>query len=150
MRITKRTSIAIRVLMYCCANDTRLVTKSEIARRCDFSESHLAQVINQLAQLKYLKTRRGRNGGIALASAARDISIGQVIRLIEVNSPVTKCFADNDNTCSVVDICNLKLALDDATEAFYSHLDGITLGALMCGNEALVAAFLADDIAIQA
>ena len=65
MRITKRTNIAIRVLMFCGANESRLVTKSEIAARCNTSESHLAQVINQLAQLGFLHTQRGRSGGIA-------------------------------------------------------------------------------------
>lgn len=49
--------------MYCAANSDRLVTKSEIAERCNISENHLAQVINQLAQLGYLRTQRGRNGG---------------------------------------------------------------------------------------
>lgn len=150
LRITKRTSIAIRVLMFCSANDGRLVTKAEIAKRCDISESHLAQVINQLAQLEYLKTQRGRNGGIALARPVQDISIGRVTRLIEINTPPTQCFADTDNSCSLVDVCSLKLALADAAEAFYAHLDKITLDAMMCSNEALIAAFLPVECANQA
>ena len=150
LRITKRTSIAVRVLMFCSANDGRLVTKAEIAKRCDISESHLAQVINQLAQLGYLKTQRGRNGGITLARPARDISIGRVIRLIEVNTPPTQCFADMDNSCALVDVCNLKLALADAAEAFYAHLDKLTLAAMMCDNSALIAAFLPVECAKQA
>jgi len=150
LRITKRTSIAIRVLMFCNANDGRLVTKAEIAKRCDISEIHLAQVINQLAQLEYLKTQRGRNGGIMLSRAARDISVGRVIRLIEVNAPVTHCFADVDNSCSLVDVCNLKLALADAADAFYAHLDKLTLEAMMCDNAALIAAFLPVECAKQA
>ncbi|MDX1782316.1 MAG: Rrf2 family transcriptional regulator, partial [Thalassovita sp.] len=50
MRITKRTNIAIRILMFCSANAGRLVTKSEAASCCNASENHLAQVINQLGQ----------------------------------------------------------------------------------------------------
>jgi len=53
MRITKRTNIAIRLLMYCAANPDRLVTKAEIADRCNISPNHLVQVINQLSQLGY-------------------------------------------------------------------------------------------------
>ena len=63
MRITKRTNIAVRLLMYCALHEGRLVTKSEIAQRCNISENHLAQVVNQLSQLGFLKTQRGRNGG---------------------------------------------------------------------------------------
>ena len=46
MRVTKRTNIAMRVLMFCAANNDRLVTKAEIAWVCNASENHLAQIIN--------------------------------------------------------------------------------------------------------
>lgn len=139
MRITKRTNIAIRILMFCAANTGRLVTKSEIADRCNASENHLAQVINQLGQLGFLRTQRGRNGGIALGRPAADIVIGDVFRNLEAQVPLAECFADVDNTCPLVDACRLKLALADAAEAFFAHLDGITLEALVCGNDSLLA-----------
>ncbi|CUH64294.1 HTH-type transcriptional repressor NsrR [Thalassovita gelatinovora] len=134
MRVTKRTNIAIRILMYCAAHSERLVTKSEIAERCNASENHLAQVINQMGQLGYLHTQRGRNGGITLARDAKDIWIGEVFRVLEGPVPLAECFADADNTCPLVEACRLKLALVDAAEAFYRHLDAITLDALVCDN----------------
>ncbi len=73
MRITKRTNIAVRLLMYCAANAERLVTKAEIAECCNISENHLAQVINQLSQLGYLHTQRGRNGGMTLGRSTSEI-----------------------------------------------------------------------------
>ena len=141
MRITKRSNIAIRLLMFCAVNRDRLATKSEIAARCNTSESHLAQVINQLAQLGYLLTHRGRNGGIALARPAREILIGDVFRAVESAVPLAECFADVDNTCPLTGACRLRLAITDAAEAFYAHLDGVTLEALICGNDALFALF---------
>lgn len=138
MRITKRTNIAIRVLMFCSANADRLVTKSEIAKCCNASENHLAQVINQLGQLGYLHTQRGRNGGITLARKSDQIFIGGVFRALEASVPLAECFADVDNTCPLVDACRLKLAIADAAEAFYQHLDAITLDSLVCGNDQLL------------
>ena len=150
MRITKRTNIAIRVLMFCGANAGRLVTKSEIAARCNTSESHLAQVINQLAQLGFLHTQRGRSGGIALARPMDRIVIGDVFRQLESNVPIAECFADVDNTCPLIDACRLKLAIADAAEAFYAHLDDISLDALVCDNNALLDIFLPDRCAKRA
>lgn len=138
MRITKRTNLAIRVLMFCGANDGRLVTKSEIATVCNTSENHLAQVINQLGQLGYLHTQRGRKGGLALSRPMTQIVIGEVFRAIEAGVPMAECFADVDNTCPLVDACRLRLAIVDAVEAFYAHLDAITLDALVCGNDRLL------------
>ena len=142
MRITKRTNIAIRVLMFCGANADRLVTKSEIAACCNTSESHLAQVINRLAQLGFLHTQRGRSGGITLARPMHEIVIGDVFRQLEANVPIAECFADVDNTCPLVDFCRLKLAIADAAEAFYAHLDEIPLNALVCENVQLLDVFV--------
>ncbi|MEQ8901604.1 MAG: Rrf2 family transcriptional regulator [Roseovarius sp.] len=143
MRITKRTNIAIRLLMFCAANEGRLVTKSEIAERCNTSESHLAQIINKLGQLGFLHTQRGRTGGVTLGRPMSEIRVGEVFRRLEENTPVAECFADVDNTCPLTSACRLRVALVDAVEAFYAHLDEVTLDALVCDNEALFTIFSA-------
>ncbi|UWQ49140.1 Rrf2 family transcriptional regulator [Leisingera caerulea] len=138
MRITKRTNIAVRLLMYCAAHEDRLVTKAEIAECCNISENHLAQVINQLSQLGYLATQRGRNGGMNLGKPAAEIRIGDVFRDVEGNLPMVECFADADNTCPLSDACRLKVALADAAQAFYASLDDISLESLVCDNHDLL------------
>lgn len=138
MRITKRTNIAMRLLMYCAVNNGRLVTKSEIAECCNISENHLAQVINQLSQLGYLHTQRGRNGGMSLGRPASEIQIGDVFRDVEGDLPMVECFADADNTCPLTSACRLRVALADAAQAFFSSLDGIALEALICDNADLL------------
>ena len=137
MRITKRTNLAMRVLMFCGVHGDRLVTKSEIAALCNTSENHLAQVINQLGQLGYVHTQRGRHGGMRLARPMAQINVGDVFRAIEAGVPLAECFADADNTCPLTAACRLRIAIADAAQAFYAHLDGITLDALVCCNDAL-------------
>jgi len=124
--------------MFCSANQDRLVTKSEIASCCNISENHLAQVINQLGQLGYLHTQRGRNGGMQLARDAQTIVIGDVFRDIEGDLPIAECFADADSTCPLVAACRLRVALRDAAQAFYAYLDEITLESLVADNSDLL------------
>lgn len=138
MRITKRTNIAMRLLMFCAANSKGLVTKREIAACCNVSENHLAQVINQLGQLGFLATHRGRKGGIALARPASEIYVGQVFRQIEGEVAENQCLADGDQSCPLIFTCRLKNALADAAEAFYGHLDEMSLDTLICGNTDLL------------
>jgi Rrf2 family nitric oxide-sensitive transcriptional repressor len=137
VRITKRTNIAIRALMFCAVNMDRRVTKHDIAEACNSSENHLGQIVNQLAQLGFLETTRGRGGGLTLARAPGQISIGEVFRLLEADVPVAECFADVDNTCPLTDACRLKEAIAAALDAFYSHMETITLDTLICDNHAL-------------
>lgn len=99
MRVTKRTNIALRVMMFCAANPGRLATKAEISQVCQTSENHLAQVINQLAQIGLLHTQRGRNGGLSLARPPQDVTIGEVFRALEGPLPLAECFSDTDDSC---------------------------------------------------
>lgn len=59
MRLTTRTNLAMRTLMFCAVNPDRTVRKHEIAEACNASENHLAQVVNTLAQRGFVDTQRG-------------------------------------------------------------------------------------------
>ncbi|QFS82085.1 HTH-type transcriptional repressor NsrR [Roseivivax sp. THAF40] len=145
MRITKRTNIATRVLMYCAVHNTSLVTKSQIARACNASEHHLGQIVNQLAQLGYLETRRGRHGGLRLARTPDHIALGPLFRAFEAKAPLAECFDPEANTCPLVDACRLRKALTKAAEAFYAALDDVTLDDLVANNASLSQVFGLDD-----
>ncbi|MEI4486480.1 Rrf2 family transcriptional regulator [Frigidibacter sp. MR17.14] len=137
MRLTLRTNLAMRALMYCAAHDDRLVTKAEIARACNASENHLAQVINALGQSGFLATQRGRSGGMRLGAAAEDITVGRVFREFEAETPFTECFSRTDNSCPISGRCLLKNALENALAAFYATLDKVTLADLLDDPAAL-------------
>mgnify|MGYP001628225569 FL=1 len=129
----------MRVLMYCGVNEGRLVTKSDIAEACNTSENHLAQVINRLAQLGFIYTQRGRNGGLRLSRPMQEIFVGQVFRATEASVPITECFNDQDNTCPLISACRLKDVIAKATEAFYASMDDVSLADLVCHNSQLEA-----------
>lgn len=139
MRLTIRTNLAMRSLMFCAVNTERTVRKSEIARSCNASENHLAQIVNTLAQSGFITTRRGRQGGMRLARAAEDISVGEVFRTFEAGLPFTECFDSDSNDCPLSDACLLRGALSKALEAFFAELDQISLADLVHDNTQLEA-----------
>lgn len=138
MRLTIRTNLAMRILMVCAANPNRIVRKTEIARTCNASENHLAQVIQTLAHRGFIKTVRGRAGGMRLARPAEAISVGEVVRDLEAEVPFTECFHPDRNTCPLTDHCRLKGTLAKALDAFYATLDGVKLHTLVRGNDPLL------------
>lgn len=137
MRLTIRTNLAMRTLMFCAVNEGRTVRKHEVAEACNASENHLAQVIHALALTGFLRTVRGRAGGLQLGRAASAIRVGDVVRTFEGGLPFTECMEGGDGQCPLVGNCRLKCVLADALEAFYAHLDGITLAQLVQGNDGL-------------
>ncbi|WP_081963987.1 Rrf2 family transcriptional regulator [Hoeflea sp. BAL378] len=134
MRLTTRTNLATRVLMFCAVHDGRVVRSSDIARACNASNNHLGHVIHQLQQHGFVETMRGRAGGLQLALKPRDISIGRVFRLFEAGVPFAECFAGAENTCPLTGECRLRGFITRAVEAFYHELDMVTLEDLVRGN----------------
>lgn len=138
MRLTIRTNLAARTLMFCAANDGHLVRTSDIARRCNASSNHVARVVQQLQCAGYLETVRGRTGGLRLAKAMQEISIGAVFRIFETEIPFAECFDPERNTCPLAATCRLRSYVERALEAFYRELDSVTLQDLVQGNCGLI------------
>ncbi|MCC5990923.1 MAG: Rrf2 family transcriptional regulator [Rhodobacteraceae bacterium] len=136
MRLTTRTNLALRTLMFCAVNDGKLVRKQDAAQAINASENHLAQVINKLGQEGFITTLRGRNGGFHLARSADTISVGAVFRTFESELPFIECFSDS-NTCPLKDHCNMRPHLSRAVDAFYSALDDLYLSDLVACNAGL-------------
>lgn len=133
MHLSTKTNLAIRILMFCAMNPDRTVRKSDVARRCNANESLVAVVIHQLGLGGFLKTMRGRGGGIRLNDSPADVVIGAVFREFEK----TKLLDQTADTCSLIEHCNLKPLINEALVAFYAVLDRETLADLIAGNSEL-------------
>lgn len=138
MRLTTRTNLAMRTLMFCAVNPDRIVRKHEVAEACGASENHLAQVIHLLARKGYIKTQRGRAGGLTLARAPEKIGVGEVFRAFEAVLPFTECTEERQATCPLAGCCKLKCVLEEALAAFYARLDASSLADLIRENDGLV------------
>lgn len=136
MRLTIRTNLAMRALMFCAVNSGRIVRKHEVAQACGVSENHLAQVIHLLARGGFLKTQRGRAGGMTLGRSPEAIAVGEVFRTFEGVLPFAECLEPSP-TCPLIAACRLKCVLSEAVEGFYRQLDRVSLADLVGGNTAL-------------
>lgn len=125
MQLTRHTDYAFRVLIYLCSDDREGLSKaSEIAEVFDVSLNHLAKVIHQLGKAGFITTLRGKSGGIRLARSAQEISLGAVVRAMEVTLDPINC---NHPACCLKINCRLKPILNRAMESFVATLDEYTL-----------------------
>jgi len=144
VRLTTRTNLAIRALMYCAVHEGETSRSAEIAKACNSSANHLAQVVNTLHAHGYLHATRGRMGGVSLARPAAAINIGEVFRLFEADVPFTECYQPETNTCPLVSACRLQGAIGRALDAFYREMERVTLEDLVKGNLRLAEIFHSD------
>ncbi len=131
MQLTLYTDYSLRVLLYLGKKDGGPATIGEIAEYFGISRNHLVKVAHHLGTLGYLHTARGKGGGIRLAKAPEDITIGEVVRATEPNFHLVECFDPEASTCTVLQDCRLKGLLGKAQRRFFEVLDGCTLADLL-------------------
>ena len=141
MRLTRFTDNALRALIYLALRPDDVTTVGEVARKMGMSEDHLLKVVQRLSQLGYVRTIRGRNGGMRLARAADAIVVGDVVRQTEDNLQLVPCFEPNHDGCPITAACGLVPALEEALQAFLRTLDRYTVAELLsdrCDVSALI------------
>ena len=127
MRLTFSTDYALRLLMLMGLESDRLVSVEEGADRLGISKNHLMKVAYQLGQAGYLENARGRNGGLRLGNAPRQIVVGEVVHKIESDFAVVEC-ENPEGYCRIEPCCTLRSAMAKAVQAFLEKLDQYTLG----------------------
>jgi len=137
MRLTTFTDYALRVLIYVAARNGERATIADIARGFDISENHLTKVVHFLGRRGLLANLRGRGGGLRLAVPAREINVAAVVRVAEGTARPVACFDRAASGCAIASVCRLRLALDDAVQAFYRVLEQYTLEDLVHGERRL-------------
>ncbi len=132
MHLTTHTDFGLRLLMYLHVHALRspgeCVSAREVAEAYDISVHHLAKVAQQLTQLGWVDSRRGRGGGLTLRPETATLPLGEVVRALE-SAVLVECFGDHGN-CAIAPACRLKGVLAGALEAFYASLDAYTLADL--------------------
>jgi Rrf2 family transcriptional regulator, iron-responsive regulator len=131
MRLTKQTNYAVRMLMYCAANQGRLSRIPEIAKAYGVSELFLFKILQPLNRAGLVETVRGRNGGVKLGRAADKITLFDVVRVTEDSFAMAECFEDGAVECPLVDSCGLNAALRKALNAFFDVLAEYTIDDLV-------------------
>ena len=131
MQLTLYTDYSLRSLIYLEVHSGKLCTISEIAEYYQVSRNHMVKVVHNLSQKGYIRSVRGKGGGLSLALKAKDINIGDVVRDTEPHFNVVECFDPQSNSCTVEPLCRLKPILGKATNAFLSILDKYTLADML-------------------
>ena len=137
MRLTRHTDYAIRVLMFLGLRGGKQATIHEIAEQYGISENHLMKVVHRLGREGYIRTIRGRQGGIVLERDPREINLGAVVRSCEEDLSIVECFDASTNECRIAGACVFNWILDDALGAFLGVLDRHSLADLLAPADRL-------------
>ncbi|UXX83093.1 RrF2 family transcriptional regulator [Roseovarius pelagicus] len=138
MRLTSFTDYGLRMLMRMGGTPDRIFSTAELAKEFGLSRHHLTKIMQKLAKVGIVETRRGGGGGAKLARQPKDISLGEVVRVLEEGQALVECFQADGGNCTISGHCRLESRLRIAEAAFLANLDRSTLADIAL-NEPITA-----------
>ena len=130
MKLTTKGRYAVTAMLDLALHyDQGAVTLADIARRQGISLSYLEQLFARLRRHRLVDSIRGPGGGYNLAKDPEQISIAQIIVVINENIDATRC--GGERNCDDDEICLTHSLWEKLSERIYEFLDGITLADLV-------------------
>jgi len=128
MRISKKGEYALRAMIDLSLNYKKeLVQIQEISGREKIPEKFLEQILLELKKAGLLQSRRGIGGGYRLIKSPKEITLAQVIRIIDGPLAPLSCVSKWAHiSCPEEKNCGLRSVMLDVRNATVKILEGIT------------------------
>lgn len=142
IRLTKRTEYGLIALVHL-ANQAQATPEGEpvdvvsaraIGDQFPIPRRLLAEALKELQCSGLLESTRGAHGGYRLARPAEQISLGEIVTVLEGAPSVTSCeglgAAGPDGGCEVEPVCPIRSPLARLRTGIAALLEGVSLRAL--------------------
>jgi len=107
---------------------------SELAERQRMPKKFLEAILLELKRAGLLHSKKGKGGGYVLGRKPTEITVGQVIRVLEGPLALTPCVSQTAyrrcEECPDEDACGVRLAMKEVRDATARILDNTTLASL--------------------
>lgn len=106
---------------------------SEIARHEALSATYLEQLVGRLRKAGLLVSRHGAHGGYELTRAPGEITVGQVMRVLEgpISPMVCATEGETEAGCERQTFCSANLVWERVRDSVAQALDSLTLADLV-------------------
>ena len=131
MKLSTKTRYGTRMILDMAQNYGQgAIQLGEIANRQNISLKYLEQIIRPLKQADYIKSYRGAKGGHMLTKAPEDITVGEIVAVLEGGDTLIHCDKDPQD-CERVDSCLTRYIWQEAATAMFQRLSSITFADLI-------------------
>ena len=131
MKLSTKSRYGTRILLELARHqDKGPLSNGMISKIQNIPVKYLEQLVRILKQAQLVTSVRGPKGGHAIAMAPEKITLGQIVRLFETQTDLVVCISSPDQ-CDMADDCKVRLAWQEATQAMFEKLDGISIADLM-------------------
>jgi len=134
MKLSLRGEYALRALIVLGLNPPSNVVRIQaISEQQNIPKRFLEQILNDLRAAGILESRRGISGGYRLRLPPEQITLAEVIRLIDGPLAPVSCVSEKFyERCSCPDenVCGIRSIMKEVRDAIVRILEGVTLAQL--------------------
>ena len=128
--ISQKSQYALRGVFELAKRGGTATSVSELAAAQAIPQRFLELIFNELRQAGLVKSHRGPQGGHVLAWPASEITVGEILRLVEGPTNLVKCVSAGQD-CPFVNACPFREMWDEAAKAMDSVFDRTTIQELI-------------------
>lgn len=131
MQLKITTDYAIRTVLYLARVD-RLASSAEVAEEMAIPRKYLINIVGELKREGLVKTHSGQNGGYSLTRPPKEISLYDIIKIMESTTKFNRCLED-DKFCSrqATETCPIHKAYALVQQRMEKTLKEITIEKLL-------------------
>jgi Rrf2 family protein len=133
--LTRKSKYGIKAMLLLAEEaDRGPVLISELAERQRLPKKFLEAILLELKRHGLLHSKKGKGGGYLLGREPTEITVGQIIRILEGPLALTPCVSQTAyrrcEECIDERTCGVRLAMKDVRDATAQILDHTTLAGL--------------------
>jgi Rrf2 family protein len=136
--LTKKSKYGLKAVLYLAGATARgPVLVSELAEHERIPKKFLESILLELKRSGILQSKKGKGGGYFLSRTADEITVGQIIRVLEGPLALIPCVSQTAyrrcDECVDEATCQIRRAMKEVRDATAKILDNTTISSL---NEA--------------
>jgi Rrf2 family protein len=120
VRISAKGEYAAKAVLYLSLRYPNVVTIQEVAAQHHIPAKYLEHILLSLKKAGVLESRRGVKGGYRLAKSPTQVTMGEVLRVVDGKFSQSSCIEvslRNGYACPEMDSCGLKQVWQDVQNA---------------------------------
>lgn len=133
LQLTKRTEYGLIALIHMADREGEVVSAREIGERYPIPRRLLAEVLKDLGRAGLIESQRGATGGYQLVRPAHEITLAQIVAVLEGSPAVTNCDSgahEPQDGCDLAPMCPIRSPLHRIREGIWGHMERTTLRSL--------------------
>ena len=133
--LSRKSKYGLRAMLALAADAGRgPVQAAELAEKQRLPRKFLEAILLDLKRHGLVDSKKGRGGGYVLSRKPGDITVGQIIRVLEGPLALTPCVSQTAyrrcDECLDEETCGIRLAMKEVRDATAHILDNTTLAGL--------------------